>query len=235
MRILILFFCLLLTGCSPTKPAPVIDGWDTSAGQNSQYIVRKGDSIYTIAWVFGLDYKAIAQKNNLRPPYNLPPGSTLTMPSSKAVVPSVATASTVKPKNNELASSETYSEPSTGAISWAWPVRGRVVARFGVGNPPNKGIDISAPYGSPVHAAANGVVVYSGDGLPGYGKLIIVKHVNNQMSAYAYNSKILVKFGSKVRQGQTISYVGRDQSGAPLLHFEVRYNGKPKNPLSLLR
>lgn len=117
---------------------------------------------------------------------------------------------------------------------WIWPVSGRVISTFSSKGVTRKGIDVSVKLGSSVYASNNGTVVYSGDGLRGYGELIIVKHSNNLLSAYAHNSSRLVKEGAVVTQGQVIAKSGKGTDGRPLLHFEIRKNGQPVNPLTYL-
>lgn len=117
-------------------------------------------------------------------------------------------------------------------INWAWPHPGPLVASFNDGN--NKGVDLSGKLGDPVLAAAPGRVVYAGDGLRGYGKLVIVKHNNLYLSAYAHNSKILVKEGQQVGKGQKIAELGDSDAERPKLHFEIRKLGKPVDPVQLL-
>ena len=117
-------------------------------------------------------------------------------------------------------------------VDWSWPVSGKIVARFT--DPGNKGVDISAKLGDPVHASAPGRVVYSGSGLRGYGKLVIIKHNQTYLSAYAHNNQILVKEGQNVAKGQKIGEVGATDTDAPKLHFEIRRLGKPVDPLKFL-
>ena len=117
-------------------------------------------------------------------------------------------------------------------VDWSWPVAGRIVARFA--DPANKGVDISAKFGDPVLASAPGRVVYSGSGLRGYGKLIIIKHNPTYLSAYAHNNQVLVKEGQSVAKGQKIGEVGSTDADAPKLHFEIRRLGKPVDPLKFL-
>jgi lipoprotein NlpD len=117
-------------------------------------------------------------------------------------------------------------------VDWSWPVSGRIVAKFV--DPANKGVDISAKLGDPVLASAPGRVVYSGSGLRGYGKLIIIKHNATYLSAYAHNNQILVKEGQSVAKGQKIGEVGATDADAPKLHFEIRRLGKPVDPLKFL-
>ena len=130
-------------------------------------------------------------------------------------------------------STSTKKPPQNAPVSnsrWIWPVKGRLLRSFSASDISRKGIDISIRHASPVYASNNGTVVYSGDGLRGYGQLIIIKHSNNLLSAYAHNSKRLVKEGQTVRQGQEIAFSGKGTDGTNLLHFEIRKNGKPVNP-----
>ena len=117
---------------------------------------------------------------------------------------------------------------------WKWPLKGQIISTFLASDVSRKGIDIAAKLNTPVLASQNGTVVYSGDGLRGYGELIIIKHSNNLLSAYAHNSSRLVKEGVVVKQGQLIAKSGKGTDGQGLLHFEIRKNGQPVNPLKYL-
>jgi len=123
---------------------------------------------------------------------------------------------------------------SAKQLTWKWPARGRVVSRFNSADPLGKGIKIAGTRGDAIRAAEGGRVVYSGSGLIGYGRLIIVKHNDNYLSAYGHNRKILVKEGDQVTKGQKIAEMGNANDGNPLLHFEIRRDGKPVDPLRLL-
>ncbi|WP_414638549.1 peptidoglycan DD-metalloendopeptidase family protein [Arenimonas sp.] len=125
--------------------------------------------------------------------------------------------------------------PATvSAGGWRWPTRGQLIGRFAAGDPKRQGIDIAGTAGQPVLAAADGVVVYSGAGLVGYGELIIVKHSDEWLSAYAHNRQRLVGEGTAVTAGQQIAELGRSGTSRDMLHFEVRRNGKPVDPLTVL-
>lgn len=113
---------------------------------------------------------------------------------------------------------------------WLWPAKGKVVGTFSLQRVGNRGLDISGKYGSPVRASAPGTVVYSGSGLRGYGNLVIIKHNAYYLSAYAYNNKLLVREGTKVKAGQRIATMGRTDTGKVKLHFEIRRVGKPVDP-----
>ena len=124
--------------------------------------------------------------------------------------------------------------PKAGSNGWGWPVRGRLLGTFAGSDPLRQGIDIAGTAGQPVHAAANGEVVYSGRGIIGYGELIVIKHDDSTLSAYGHNKRRLVKEGQRVKQGEQVAELGKDAQGRDLLHFEVRRNGKPVDPLGVL-
>jgi murein DD-endopeptidase MepM/ murein hydrolase activator NlpD len=121
-----------------------------------------------------------------------------------------------------------------GGLDFRWPARGRVIAGFGTGG--NDGINIAVPEGTPVRAAESGIVAYAGSELKGYGNLILIKHDNNFVSAYAHNSELLVKRGDQIRRGQVIANSGRTGNvNAPQLHFEIRKGSDPIDPMPYLR
>lgn len=156
-----------------------------------------------------------------------------------------ATASTTHPVAKPPAASTT-SPPTTpdpvrpppsvpqATFAWRWPADGALVGRFAAGDPTKQGIDIGGQSGAPVRAAADGVVVYSGAGLVGYGELIIVKHNDQWLSAYGHNRARLVNEGQRVKAGEQIAEMGRSGASRDMLHFEIRYNGKPQDPLQAL-
>ena len=123
---------------------------------------------------------------------------------------------------------------AAGDVAWRWPADGQVVGGYVGGDPTKQGIDIAGKAGDPVRAAADGTVVYSGNGLIGYGELIIVKHNPGFLSAYGHNRKRLVKEGDRVTGGQTIAEMGSSSASRDSLHFEIRKNGKPANPVDYL-
>ncbi len=124
--------------------------------------------------------------------------------------------------------------PAAGKNGWGWPASGKLISTFSAAAATRQGIDVSGTLGEPVRAAKTGEVVYSGRGIIGYGELIVIKHDDSTLTAYGHNRKRLVKEGQKVSQGQTIAELGSDPQGRPMLHFEVRRNGKPIDPLSVL-
>jgi len=136
------------------------------------------------------------------------------------------------PPAPEPAPPQPSAEDGQDTVAWMWPATGRVLAGFSEAT--NKGVDILGKVGDPVFASASGRVVYSGIGLRGYGKLIIIKHNQTYLSAYAHNSNLLVKEGQNVARGQKIAEIGSTDSSQAKLHFEIRRLGKPIDPLKLL-
>src|SRR5690606_35388159 len=124
--------------------------------------------------------------------------------------------------------------PLASGIAWRWPVDGALLSRYVAGEPTKQGIDIGGTAGSAVRAAGDGTVVYSGSGLVGYGELIIIKHDEQWLSAYGHNRSRLVNEGAVVKAGQQIAELGRSGASRDMLHFEIRYNGKPVDPLRYL-
>ena len=123
---------------------------------------------------------------------------------------------------------------SAGGVTWRWPAQGQVIGRYTSGDPARQGIDVQGTDGAPVVAAGDGEVVYSGNGLVGYGELVIIKHSTEFLSAYGHNRKRMVAEGSKVTAGQQIAEMGKANGTLNVLHFEIRRAGKPVDPLSIL-
>lgn len=211
------------------------------------YIVKSNDTLYSIAWQFGLDYRVIASMNNLNPPYSLTAGQQLLLVEPQHTAPPGLGNPPIIVKHLPGYSGQTTSTPtnkvtvnkspvaSAAVSAWMWPTSGTIVQ--GYSNSPqsvNKGIDITGKFGQAIVAAAKGEVVYSGNGIPGYGNLIILKHNTDYLTAYAHNEKNLVKEGQIVKEGQEIALMGKGNSAKPELHFEIRYEGKPVNPLNYL-
>ncbi len=267
-----LLIMVLLQACSGAGVAPVVnrgkveaatsatitqrDTNTKSAAEDTQqntpgfHIVNKGDTLYSIAWRYNFDYKAVADWNAINPPYTIYPGQFIRLKQSpkkkdtplkpqpvvKQTLPATlsqpATESPPQKTTSAIKKPRPKSTLSNGPIKWSWPSSGALVKS----NSPTskKGINISGKSGQPVKAAAAGAVVYSGSGLLGYGKLIIIKHNETFLSAYAYNSKLLVKEGDNVHAGQQISEMGQDHTGRNVLHFEIRRHGKPVQPTQYL-
>lgn len=309
----------LAAGCASRRPAPVVDRLPPPAAkpaapsatpslQPETYVVKRGDTLYSIALDQGVDWRDLMSWNQLSDPTKLSVGQSLVVrrpglaaegpvtvspvtpsqpiavrplgadapsgaapaagalrtepkgvrlpfsdenlaalqrsdaartavPAKPEALPPVA-APAPKPEAPPVAKVEPAAPPKPepdGAderVDWSWPTAGKVVANFnGAGN---KGLDIGGRVGDPVYASAGGKVVYSGEGIPAYGKLVIIRHNGTYLSAYAHNSQILVKEGQSVSKGQKIAELGSSGADATKLHFEIRRLGKPVDPLQYL-
>jgi lipoprotein NlpD len=211
-------------------------------------VVKRGDTLYRIAVNNGISPLDLAMWNGIRAPYTIYPGQRLRLyPESRT---RRATATTARPQATRPSSrpparpatSSTHPAPVRSApepvaasnIAWRWPADGQLVGRYVSGDPTKQGIDIAGTGGAPVRAAGDGVVVYSGSGLVGYGELVIVKHDDEWLSAYGHNRSRLVNEGQLVKAGQQIAEMGRTGAARDMLHFEIRHNGKPVDPLRYL-
>lgn len=287
-----------MSACGSGKLAPVSTIDAGSSGPGSLHTVRKGETVYAIAWRYGFDYRNIASWNQLKEPYLIYPGQTLTLTGPVPVnnTASVAVGEAPSSAAGDAPSSKASAKPSSGPVkrrpasprapkpkaapaprarrkpanappkvaskqpatarqasrnpsqarvsrsdealdnakisTWIWPTKGKPKGRFGKRG--GKGIDIEGRRGQDVSAAHSGQVVYSGGGLIGYGKLIIVKHNKRFLSAYAHNSALYVKEGDFVDRGQRIAEMGSSGTDRVKLHFEIRRDGKPVNPLQYL-
>ncbi|MFJ5161422.1 murein hydrolase activator NlpD [Pantoea sp. NPDC088449] len=252
------------------------------------YTVKRGDTLFYIAWITGNDFRDLAQRNNIAAPYGLTAGQTLqvgnangqTITGGNAITVADATQGGVPatPNQTQIKSTPvaqqpviTYSDdsgnssgskllPSKGANnvatttapvvapptvssttnsttpvgSWRWPTDGKIIDNFSAAEGGNKGIDIAGSRGQPVVATASGRVVYAGNALRGYGNLIIIKHNDDYLSAYAHNDSMLVREQQEVKAGQKIATMGSTGTSSVRLHFEIRYKGKSVNPLRYL-
>lgn len=288
----------LLTGCMTGRPAPVTDRLPpqpqtktapakpaprvTQAPVADQprpdsYTVKAGDTMYSIALEFGLDYRELAAWNNVEPsririgqqlrlsppggvvatPLRSPSGAVEAKPLGTGPSASAAVAGArVEPRGVRVPySDQTYAQmsgvkpesaatakpdqpeakpfpPSADEVDWIWPVSGKVVSPFNEAS--NKGIGISGKMGQPVMAAGPGRVIFSGTGIRGLGKLIVIKHNEKFLSVYAHNRELLVKEGQTVARGQRIAEMGDTDTDQVKLHFEIRRLGKPVDPVGLL-
>jgi lipoprotein NlpD len=243
---------ILCVSCSShSYRAPVTSVGQPQSLKVNSHIVARGDTLYAIAWRYNLDYKNLAKINGVRPPYSILPGQEIRLKGVAVRQPYQARVAAAKPvksapvpirrKPVSRIKKETYTpvvvksqSVKSGPLVWAWPVDGRIVSPFRSGKGLNKGIDIAAKLGESVHAAADGEVVYAGSGLRGYGKLLIVKHQNSYLSAYAHNSQLLAKEGQGVKRGQKIAEVGASGTTTVKLHFEIRKDGVPVDPVRYL-
>lgn len=308
---------VLLAACGAPRPIPREQRHTPSSPMHyipapEVYRVVEGDTLFSIAFRYGLDWRAVALWNHIPPPYTIRAGQWVklspppnmrsavlaperrtadragapasaseadpgaagqsaanrpepaTRPAAGSASSSSTGASTAGPgtpasnspaSNSTVPESPASSSPSAGAsapgstvpgtaipaaatrsaggVEWRWPADGRLARGFDAGQA-RKGILIAGAAGEPVRAAADGDVVYSGNGLIGYGELIIVKHSDRMLSAYAHNRERLVSEGQRVRAGQVIARLGRNERDQEVLHFEIRRDGKPDDPLKYL-
>lgn len=294
-RLLIRTFPLLLllgliSGCAPWQPAPVEDRVGTQPAPTSRpatapqrqpappfYEVSRGDTLYSIAFRYGLDWRQVAEWNRIPAPFTIRPGQELRLtapvsttrpiadaprPSSRPSEPAVREPAPTQPVPRPAPDPEPESQPSpapaepaprqpesrapapssapssapsrsVGGVSWRWPTEGRVTRPFDPAAT-RRGVGISGQLGQAVVAAASGEVVYSGTALIGYGELIIIKHSDSMLSAYAHNQRRLVSEGQRVEAGQAIAEMGMNERDETLLHFEIRRNGQAEDPLRFL-
>ncbi|WP_233402899.1 peptidoglycan DD-metalloendopeptidase family protein [Marinomonas transparens] len=251
--------CFLLTGCAyevihfPTENSPSYASNNASVSSlpaSGYHRVESGETLFSIAFRYGLDYRELAALNHIDAPYIIYPKQKIRLGENKANssqrVADKATNKASKAVNNRpkvavkskvTASTKTYkkdTKPLVKVKAWSWPVDGKVVRGFSNTGVSSKGIDIKGTQGALVKAAADGTVVYAGSGLIGYGNLVIVKHNEVYLSAYAYNERILVKEQQNVRAGDSLAVIGGKGNDRPLLHFEVRRDGQPINPQDIL-
>jgi len=241
------------TGKVVTDSAVLVEQVKPVRQKPTEIKVSKDDTLYSIARREGYSHHQLARWNRLKSPYLLKPGQSLRLrppasslgqinttnpgtqpsvsPLANHVIKSVPLKAAVKPAKKPV--SRNVSLP-TRVDKWRWPVKGRVVKTYKAGDTSRKGIGIRGKKDASVKAAAGGTVVYSGNGLINYGNLIIIKHSHSFLSAYAYNNSLLVKEGDSVKPGQAIAKMGVIDSGKAQLHFEIRRNGKPVNPLNYL-
>ncbi|MDI2594070.1 peptidoglycan DD-metalloendopeptidase family protein [Pseudomonas sp. 681] len=260
----------LLVGCSSNKSSDVrvVDRNNAAAQRpavtTGQYVVRPKDTMFSIAFRYGWDYKALAARNNIPAPYTIHPGQTIrfdgrtgstatTVAGSSDSTPSSSLKTTII--RRQANGTTTSSSTSTAAVApsvanksvpvplppagpaptgWGWPSNGILIGKFSSNGSLNKGIDIAGDLGQPVLAASDGTVVYAGSGLRGYGELVIIKHSDTYVSAYGHNRRLLVREGQQVKVGQTIAEMGSTGTDRVKLHFEIRRQGKPVDPLQFL-
>ncbi|MBY6063169.1 peptidase M23 [Pseudidiomarina sediminum] len=231
---------------------PTIHDFEANSLSGSHYVVQKGDTLYSIAFRANVDIRRLARYNKLSEPYTIYPGQKLQLREAKKQPTGtrevVASPITVDPRDNKeyvenqrkqkvtvptpvrrpQVKEETF--PSSNAIAWRWPTRNRVIREFTTTAAGPKGIDFEGTKGDKVIAAAAGKVVYAGNALKGYGNLIILKHNDDYITAYAHNDKLLVEEQQWVSAGDAIAEMGNTDAERIKLHFEVRFRGKSVNP-----
>jgi lipoprotein NlpD len=256
-RLLLLSCCVLqLTACgttsAPVEELPAMNhAVKVTPLPPGYHQVKRGDTLYSIAFQYGYSFEQVAAWNAIAAPYVIhvgqrlrvmPPGTTTpstirVLPAEAASTPAATTAGVPLEPASVPANSPVTAPPekvASGPLRWSWPSQGKLLHGFDPDQLGGKGIDIGGRLGQDVCAAADGWVVYSGSGLIGYGQLVIVKHDKNLLSAYGHNGRLLVKEGDAVRAGQVIAAMGENGASGPMLHFEIRRDGKPVNPLDYL-
>ena len=301
--ILVILLLSLIQGCG-TGFAPVTDrsmgARPVATSESSQgssrpaplpnpgtYMVNRGDTLYSISWRYGLDYREVAKWNNVNERFQIFPGQVLQLTSPSSATGTRVASATISPVSSPSSQSQSSSQPdrsttqqqtqtssnqqpvsqqpssqrpvsqqptpqqqsrqqtspqpaasppqqpvvTSGQPVWRWPANGQIIRRFSAAEGGNKGIDIAGQLGDPVVAAADGRVVYAGSGLLGYGNLVIINHNREFLSAYAHNSRILVSENDMVKAGDKIAEMGQSGTDRVQLHFEIRRNGRPVDPL----
>lgn len=248
---------LAITGCASK---PQISNSTRVMNSPDYYTVRSGDTLSGIAARYGLNYINIAQLNDIAPPYRIYVNQSLRLKGSAAkrttttqpitqaapiqcqtialpTTPSTTTQTTSRPVTPAVAPVTTApvitATPTSTSLRWVKPSAGPVIQQF---NPATnvKGLRYGGNLGDPIYAAANGQVVYAADGLKEYGNLVLIKHIDGYITAYAHNSKMLVKSGDNVTAGQKIAEMGSSGTNRVMLEFQIRLDGKPINPANII-
>ena len=212
------------------------------AARDEVYTVQQGDTLYSIAWMHDMDHRRLAAVNRLSEPFTIYPGQELSVVAENVgerevralddipAAPAGASAGTGERPRAAMEQRRTSvtATRQVDGVSWQWPADGRILARFGDGA--GRGVDLAQDRGSPVYAVADGDVVYAGRGIQGAGNLVILRHSGSHLSAYMYNSNMLVREGDRVRAGDRIASSGEAPDGRELLHFEIRVDGQAADP-----
>lgn len=216
---------LLLAGCSSDKGSA--DNYNGSV-----YTVKRGDTLYRISRTTGTSVAELARLNGISPPYTIEVGQRLKLGSSKKT--SAKSSTTRSAKVTPSSAVPQASWPPVGQRCWRWPTSGKVIMPYSTADGGNKGIDITGTRGQPVYAAGAGKVVYVGNQLRGYGNLVMIKHGEDYITAYAHNEKMLVNNGQNVKIGQQIATMGSSDAESVRLHFQIRYRATAIDPLRYL-
>ncbi len=232
--------------------APVVERQGRPDVIPETHVVHRGETLYSIAWHYRKDFRELAATNNIQSPFTIYPGQRLRIKGAGTAAAggsgSGSAESSPKAPSSPNTSNQTRSQPPVSnpvsgerdwdknryPYRWEWPAQGKIVSRYSSGSAVHKGIDIHGSLGEPVLAANSGKVVYAGSGLVGYGKLLIIKHDEDHLSAYGHNRRLLVREGEMVKVGQKIAEFGDTGTDKVKLHFEIRRDGKPINPLKVL-
>lgn len=224
-----LVLALFLAGCGSSSLVEY---------ESRVHVVQPGETLMGIAWRYGVDHRDLARWNRIDNPDYIRAGQRLRLTPLAAEqgqasrgARSAAQGTAARPT---AGTSRAAPQPASPPPAWRWPTAGQIVSRFGGGEGIATGIGIAGREGQAVEAAAAGRVVYAGSGLIGYGQLVIIRHNDTYLTAYGYNSRLLVEQGQAVARGQKIAEMGRNPARQPRLHFEIRRNGVPVDPLPLL-
>lgn len=222
--------CFFIFGCASQSVIPVIEVDQPPSEEISYHLVSGGDTLYSIAWRYNLVPDDLAFANKIKKPYIIFKGDKINLRISSDIANNNLSNNRIGINNTPVSKNKQYSQNK-----WYWPAKGKVTKIFkksGIGS--HKGIDIESVKGASIFASSSGKVVYSGSGLPAYGKLIIIKHDDIFLSAYAHNHRLLVKQGDTVNAGEKIAEMGQTGTTYNHLHFEIRKKGVPINPNLLL-
>lgn len=226
--LLVLLTATLLASCASNPAGP------------ATYTVKRGDTLYSIAWRHKLDYREVARWNGIGRDYLIHPGQVLRLqPSGSRTARASASARAQSPKTTQRPPTRPGARPPPTAqpqgppVKWQWPVESGVAT---LTTRPNggQGLTINGQAGQEIRSAGNGRVVYTGTGLLGYGQLVIIKHNEMYLSAYGHTQSVAVREGDAVTAGQRVATMGNGPQGTAMLYFEIRINGAPGNPLMLL-
>ena len=217
-----LAMALMLAGCAGSK----------SSGGGDVYTVKRGDTLYKISRQTGTSVSDLARLNGISPPYTIEVGQRLKVNSASKTSSSKGATKTTKVVPSSAVPLSSW--PPVGQRCWRWPTTGKVVMTYSTSEGGNKGIDITAPRGQAIYAAGAGKVVYAGSQLRGYGNLIMIKHSEDYITAYAHNDTILVNNGESVKIGQKIATMGSSDADGVRLHFQLRYKATAIDPLRYL-
>jgi len=252
---ILLLMAALLGACSNnthSRYPPASQTQNVAKVTYGHYVVRRGDTLYSIARRHGWDWRALAAHNRIGSPYRLNVGQIIRFDNRPLVRAKPSPSRTTNPaRPARPAARPAPSKPQVtvrppkpspsktvaalSAIKWQWPSEGTLIARFADNNGLNQGIDIAGKMGQPVKAAADGVVTYAGNGLYGNGEALIIKHGSAMVvSVYGHNSRLLVKEQQQVKAGQVIAEMGASGTDRVKLHFEIRHQSKAVNPLLYL-
>jgi len=237
--ILCIMMSLLLTACSSKNTAKTSSKNTRNEGtfNGAVYTVKRGDTLSKISRMTGNSVADLARLNNIPPPYKLLVGQKLRTQrtAAKKSTQSNAVARNNAPARTAPSSLPKVAPPPVNARCWLWPTKGTVVEGYSYNDGGNKGIDISGSRGQPIYASAAGNVVYVGNQLRGYGNLVMIKHSEDYITAYAHNDTTLVNIGQTVKAGQKIATMGSSGTNSVRLHFQIRYRATAIDPQRYLK